>query len=154
VTFVTFTVPPPGRVGFDVLAGRKQGLSRLMWVGGRLPAGDVGPVHVHEGEEVLRVVSGQVLIRCGDEEQMCTAGQLVVVPPGVLHGFRVVEETVLEVVAEYDIGTFYPVRSGAAGVELVEVHRPDLPWGRPPPDGQDWTTDQQVQQILDRLADT
>jgi len=86
-------------------------------------------VHVHEGEEVLRVVSGQVLIRCGDEEQMCTAGQLVVVPPGVLHGFRVVEEIVLEVVAECDIGTFYPVRS-------------------------DWTTDQQVQQILDRLADT
>jgi mannose-6-phosphate isomerase-like protein (cupin superfamily) len=153
MTFAEFTSPPPGSVGFKVLAGRTQGLKRVMWVAGRLPVGDVGPVHAHEGDEVLRVVSGEVLIRCGDEEQLCRAGQLVVVPPGMLHGFRVVRETVLEVVAEYDIGTLYPVRADTGKVELVEVHRADMPWGRPPPAGQDWTSDEDMQRILDQLAD-
>ncbi|PZS28489.1 MAG: hypothetical protein DLM59_14465 [Pseudonocardiales bacterium] len=64
-------------------------MSRLMVVAGRLPDGDVGPVHAHEGDEVLRVVSGRVLVRCGDHQRVCEAGELVVVPPGVLHGFRV-----------------------------------------------------------------
>jgi hypothetical protein len=71
----------------------------------------------------------------------------------VLHGFNVVEETVLEVVAEYDIGTLYPVRDEDGSVELVEVHRRDMPWGRPPPAGQDWTSDEHLQHILDRLDD-
>jgi len=154
MTFTTISPPPPGRVGFEVVAGREHGLSRVMWVVGRLPAGDVGPVHAHEGDEVLRVVSGEVVIRCGDEQRLCTPGQLVVVPAGVLHGFHVQTETVLEVVAEYDIGTLYPVRSATGGVELVEVHRPDMPWGRPPPDGQNWTSDEHLQQILDRLAES
>lgn len=42
-------------------------------------------------------------------------------------------EIVLEVVAEYDIGTLYAVSSGRGEVELVEVHRAELPWGAPPP---------------------
>jgi quercetin dioxygenase-like cupin family protein len=151
MSFESFTPPPPGAAGFEVVAGRRQGLQRVMWVVGRLPQGDTGPIHAHEGDEVLRVVSGQILVRSGDEERLCRSGDLVVVPPGVLHGFRVVEETVLEVVAEYDIGTLYPIRT-SAGVELVEVFRPDMPWGRRPPDGQAWTSDEQVRQILDQLA--
>ena len=94
------------------------------------------------------------MIRCGGEQRLCTPGQLVVVPAGVLHGFHVQTETVLEVVAEYDIGTLYPVRSAFGEVELIEVHRPDMPWGRPPPDGQNWTSDEHLRQILDRLADS
>jgi hypothetical protein len=43
---------------------------------------------------------------------------LVVVALGVPHGFRVVTETVLEVVAEYDIGTLYPVLVDGGDVEL------------------------------------
>jgi hypothetical protein len=59
MTFTAFAAPLAGAAGFDVLAGRDQGLRRLMVIGGRLPDGDVGPVHVHEGDEVLRVVSGE-----------------------------------------------------------------------------------------------
>lgn len=145
---MTFSVfEPPPQAGFEVVAGRAQGLQRLMVVAGRLPEGDVGPVHVHEGDEVLRVVSGEVVVRCGDQRRVCRDGDLVIVADGVPHGFRVVTETVLEVVAEYDIGTLYPV-TGDDGVELVEVHRHDLPWGRPPPDGQGWTSDEELRRIL------
>lgn len=152
MTFATFDPPPPGVAGFQVLAGRAQGLRRLMVVGGRLPEGDVGPVHVHEGDEVLRVVRGEIVVRCGDETRVCGAGDLVVVAPGVPHGFRVVTETVLEVVAEYDIGTLYPVTADSGEVELVEVHRADMPWGRPPRQGQGWTSDEDLRSILARLA--
>lgn len=152
MTFASFGPPRPGTVGFDVVAGRAQGLHRLMVVAGRLPEGDIGPVHLHQGDEVLRVVSGEVLVRCGDEQRLCRPDDVVIVAPGVLHGFRVTAETVLEVVAEYDIGTLYPVRTGDGDTELVEVHRQDMPWGRLPPQGQDWTSDQEMRRVLDHLA--
>ena len=94
MTFASFDVPHAA--GFEVLAGRSQGLQRLMVVAGRLPASDVGIVHVHHGDEVLRVVSGSV--------------------------------------------------------ELVEVHRADLPWSRPRPAGSAWTSDDELQAIYARLA--
>ena len=150
MTFASFDVPHAA--GFEVLAGRSQGLQRLMVVAGRLPASDVGIVHVHHGDEVLRVVSGEILVRCGDSRRVCGPGDLIVVPPEVPHGFRVLEETVMEVVAEYDIGTLYPVTGASGSVELVEVHRPDLPWGRPPPAGSAWTSDDELQAIYTRLA--
>jgi quercetin dioxygenase-like cupin family protein len=152
MTFADFAPPPPGEAGFHVLAGRPQGLRRLMVVGGRLLGGDVGPMHVHQGDEVLRVLSGEILIHCGDQRRSCREGDLVVVAPGVAHGFRVVTETVLEVVAEYEIGTLYPVISDGGAVELVEAYRADMPWGRPPGHGQDWTSDEEMRSILDRLA--
>ncbi len=109
-------------------------------------------MHVHQGDEVLRVISGEILIRCGDERRTCRNGDLVIIPSDVPHGFRVVTETVLEVIAEYDIGTFYPVTIEGGDVELREVHRPDMPWGRPPSEGQPWTSDDEMRNILDRLA--
>ncbi len=153
MTFAAFEVPPPGRpAGFRVVAGREDGLRRLMVVTGRLLAGDTGPVHVHHGDEVLRVISGEIFVRCGDMRRSCGPGDLVIVPADVPHGFRVMSETVLEVIAEYDIGTLYPVLDADAGVTLTEVHRQDMPWGRPPQAGAHWTTDEQLQEILDRLA--
>jgi hypothetical protein len=147
---VTFAAPD--RPGFDVVAGRTHGLRRLLVAAGRLPEGDAGPVHTHEGDEVLRIIEGEMLIRCGDERRHCGPGDLVAVPPGIPHGFGVLRETVLEVVAEYDIGTLYPVRGADGSIELVEVHRPDMPWGRPPPAGRSWTTDDELAVVLDRLA--
>ena len=43
-----------------------------------------------------------------------------------------VEEAVPEVVAEQGIGTLHRVRDGDGAVRIVEVHRADMPWGRPP----------------------
>src|SRR5437870_12504182 len=38
------TPPPPGGAGLYALAGRPQGLRRLMIAGGRVPAGEAGPM--------------------------------------------------------------------------------------------------------------
>lgn len=44
-------------------------LRRLMIAGGRVPAGEAGPIHVHQGDEAPRVLSGQILIHCRDRRR-------------------------------------------------------------------------------------
>ena len=153
---MTFTVfGPPARMaaGFVVVAGRHNGLRDLMVLGGRLMKRDVSPVHRHDGDEVIRVVSGSVLVRIGDETRVCRAGDVAVLGPGVPHGFEVRSEAVVEVVAGYRIGTSYPV-VGQDGEEWHEVHRRDMPWGRPPPEGRAWTTDEELNALVARISRT
>jgi hypothetical protein len=71
-----------------------------------------------------------------------------VVPPNVLHGFQVLQYTLMEVVAEYDIGTLFPVRQPDGSRRLVEVYRADLPWSAPPPRPGQYTTDQELAEII------
>jgi len=68
--------------------------------------------------------------------------------PNVLHGFQVVQDTLMEVVAEYDIGTLFPVRQPDGSRRLVEVYRADLPWCAPPPRPGQYTTDEALQEII------
>jgi mannose-6-phosphate isomerase-like protein (cupin superfamily) len=149
--FAGYGPPDGGAAGFRVVAGTGNGLSRLLLAVGRLPSAEVGPVHLHYGEEVLHVVKGRLLIRAGDHRRECGPGEVVAVPSGRWHGFQALAETVLEVVAEQGIGTVYPVRRADGRAELVEVYRTDMPWGRPPPDGRDWTSDREMRAILDAL---
>jgi cupin domain len=139
----------PAGAGFQVVAGRPDGLQRLMVVSGRLLADTSGgPVHAHLGDEVLRVVSGEVVVRVGDERRTCGAGDVAVIPPNVLHGFQVVQDALMEVVAEYDIGTLFPVRQPDGSRRLVEVYRADLPWCAPPPQPGRYTTDEELAEII------
>jgi quercetin dioxygenase-like cupin family protein len=149
--FTTYGPPTDSAAGFRVVVGAPTGLSRLLLAVGRLPAGDVGPVHLHYGEEVLHVLDGRLVVRVGTQRRECGPGDVVTVAAGEWHGFEALEETVLEVVAEQRIGTVYPVRAGNGGVELVEVHRPDMPWGRAPRDGTSWTDDSEMRRIFDNL---
>jgi len=41
----------------------------LVVAGGRVPAGEAGPMHEHQGDETPRVLSGQILIRCRDRRR-------------------------------------------------------------------------------------
>jgi mannose-6-phosphate isomerase-like protein (cupin superfamily) len=144
--------PPDGEVGgFRVVAGSGTGLSRLLLAVGRMHSTDAGPIHLHHGEEVLHIVSGRLLVRAGDERRECGPGDVVAVPAGVWHGFRALAETVLEVVAEQRIGTVFPVRHADGRVQEIEVHRTDMPWGRPPPPGASWTSDAEMRRILDAV---
>jgi mannose-6-phosphate isomerase-like protein (cupin superfamily) len=151
-SFTQYGPPAERRAGFRLVAGSSTGLSRLLLAVGRLPAEDVGPVHLHYGEEVLHVIDGRLMIRIGEQRRECGPGDVISVPAGEWHGFRALEETVLEVVAEQRIGTVYPVRADEGGWELVEVHRHDMPWGRPPSDRTRWTDDAEMRRILDNLA--
>jgi hypothetical protein len=40
-----------------------------MIAGGRVPAGEAGPMHVHQSDEIPPVLSGQNLIRCRDRRR-------------------------------------------------------------------------------------
>jgi hypothetical protein len=40
-----------------------------MLAGGQAPAGEAGPTRVHQGHEVPRMLSGQILIRCRDRQR-------------------------------------------------------------------------------------
>lgn len=149
MTGVELFGPPAGdRPGFAVVAGAPTGLARLLLAVGRLPAGDHGPEHLHEGEEILHVLSGRLRVRIDGESVDAGPGTVVAVPAGALHGFDAAEETLLEVVAEQRIGTLYRVRDDDGGVRTVEVHRADMPWGRPPPEGHSWTSDAELRHIL------
>ncbi len=133
MTFAAFAPSPPGKVGFHMLAGLRD-LRRLMVAVVGCPRARLAPMQVHQGDEVPRVRSGQILIRCRDQRRTWREGAPVVVALGVAHGFRVATETVPGVVAEADIGTLYPGVSDGGEAELAEPYRGD---GRPPGQGQE-----------------
>ena len=53
----------------------------------------------------------------------------------------------MEVVAEHDIETFFPVRQADGSRRLVEVYTAS-PWNAPPPRPGEYTTEEEIQQIL------
>jgi quercetin dioxygenase-like cupin family protein len=138
----------PQAPGFRVLAGRKDGVTRLLVASGRMAAGDHGAVHLHAGDEVLRIVNGELVVRVGDERRRCREGDIAIIPPNTWHGFHAVADTVIEVVAEQAIGTFFPVRLPDGTRAIVEAYRQDMPWTAPPPEPGRWTTDEEIEAIL------
>lgn len=146
--FASFEVP--AQTGFRVLGGRRDGLRRLVVASGWVPVGAPSQMHLHRGDEVIRIVSGEVVMRVGDERRTCGPGDLVIVPPDTLHGFRVVSDVTLEVVAEQDIGTYWPVLDADGSTRLVQIHTP-TPWNAPPPDGV-YTSEEDLAALRRHLA--
>lgn len=144
MTYFT-TFEPPADAGFLLVAGRPHGLRSLLVASGRIPAGEPGRMHQHAGDEVIRIVSGEIVMRIGDERRAAREGDVVIVPPNTLHGFVVVADTVVEVVAEQNIGTFFPVRQPDGTRQLVEIFTPS-PWNPAPPNGE-YTTEEEIQRL-------
>jgi mannose-6-phosphate isomerase-like protein (cupin superfamily) len=138
--------------GFAAVAGRDSALRRIVLAAGRLGAGEGGPTHLHHGEEILRIVSGEVDVTVGHETRRCRAGDVVIIPTDVLHLFTTITETAMEVVAELDAGQIFPVRAEDGTTRLVEVYRSDMPWSRQPPPGFGWTSDAEMVDILSRAS--
>jgi quercetin dioxygenase-like cupin family protein len=145
--FATFE--PPDATGFRLVAGRPNGLRRLLVASGRIAVGAPSQVHLHRGDEVIRIVSGEVIMRVADERRTCRAGDIVVVPPDTLHGFRVVAEAIMEVIAEQDIGTFWPVRQDDGTRHLVQIFTPS-PWNPAPPGGE-YTSEEDLELLRRRI---
>lgn len=61
--------------------------------------GNGAPSHLHAVEEVLRIVAGTAEAWVGDERQTVTAPASVLIPAGIVHGFRNIGETTLQVLA-------------------------------------------------------
>ena len=57
------------------------------------------PTHLHAVEEILTVLDGQAEVWLGEERSPMTAGQSLIVPAGIKHGFRNTATTTLHVQA-------------------------------------------------------
>jgi len=55
------------------------------------------PIHVHAVEEVLEVIDGRAEITIGSETAIVTANQSVLIPAGMRHGFRNLDQKILHV---------------------------------------------------------
>jgi quercetin dioxygenase-like cupin family protein len=57
------------------------------------PPGTGVPMHIHHGEdESMYVIEGEVVARVGDRTVTCRAGDALMMPRGVRHGWRVAGE--------------------------------------------------------------
>jgi quercetin dioxygenase-like cupin family protein len=113
-----------------VVAGREHGLQRLIVRVQPVAPDDVGHLHRHDGDQILIVLEGEVLIEVDAERRVCRAGEMGVAPAGEAHGFLGLgAPALLEVFGEQECGTEFLLSDGSA----VEVHRPGVPWDRPGP---------------------
>lgn len=55
------------------------------------------PIHIHAVEEVLEVIEGRAEIFLGNESAIATTNQSVLIPAGMKHGFRNLDQTILHV---------------------------------------------------------
>ena len=138
--------------GFRSVAGRDEGLRRIVLAAGQLGAREGGPLHLHHGEEILHILSGEVDVTVGSDTRRCSAGDIVIIPTDTTHGFTTITETTMEVVAELDAGQVFPVSEADGTSRLVEVYRADLPWSRRPPPGFEWTSDEEFAEVLRRAT--
>jgi mannose-6-phosphate isomerase-like protein (cupin superfamily) len=57
------------------------------------PAGSGPPLHIHHSDdEAFWVLSGRLVMRCGEDEFLAGSGDFVFLPRGVPHTFRVEDE--------------------------------------------------------------
>ena len=68
----------------------------LMAVELHFPAGAVGAKHAHPHEQIGYVISGRLLYQEeGSEDKLLQTGDSYYVPPNVVHGVQILEETKL-----------------------------------------------------------
>jgi quercetin dioxygenase-like cupin family protein len=156
MTFATENDPmwrdPP--VGFSVVVGSLQQMRTLLLIRGTLPAEDRGWIHYHDGDEIIRVLRGEVTIVVGRGRKRCVPGDVAVVPPNTRHGFVVGREPALvEVISEQHMRSFISVKEQDGTTQMVELHRADVPFDRRPPPGRKHTTPQELTELVRKTSD-
>jgi mannose-6-phosphate isomerase-like protein (cupin superfamily) len=71
-----------------MVVNREVGASSLsVWTACH-EVGDTAPVHSHEVEEVLTLISGEATVTVGDDTIEAREGMSIIVPAGTPHGYR------------------------------------------------------------------
>jgi quercetin dioxygenase-like cupin family protein len=131
----------PDRVD-GVVAGPSDGTRELLVVRQRVGARECGWVHRHDAEQIMRVLSGSLVVAVGDEERRCERGAVAVIPPGTWHGFAGGDEAaLLEVIGGQGMRTYLAVRDTDGTLAAIEVNRCGVQWDAAPPPGSAYTTD-------------
>lgn len=76
----------PGFKRWSVVDGEK-GSTQVSVSEVLMEPGSAPPLHAHPTEETILIAEGELEAYVGDETRMVTAGQFVLAPPGVKHGF-------------------------------------------------------------------
>lgn len=143
---------PP--IGFSVVVGSDQGLSKLLLIRGTLPAADRGFIHYHDGDEMIRVLRGEITVVVGDERRTCLQGDVAVIPPYTRHGFVAGDaEVLVEVISEQGMRSFIAVEANGGEPQMIELHRADVPFDRDPPSGRPHTGQEELEDLVRRSTD-
>ena len=137
---------------FDVLFDQNDGAT-CIWMTTMSPPPElrVG-LHRHDGDEIWRVRRGRIRMVLGDQRLECGAGELVVIPPQVIHGIVVLQDdTEVEVIGEIAMGESVTVVDSEGRRSEVEAHSSAAPWHRPPAEG---TAPTSPEEMLAMLAST
>lgn len=102
----------------DTISGEGIGQPRVLFstpearaVVSHLRAGEEMGAHRVRERAIVQVVSGRVAISCGQVEEECAQGALVVFDPGEEHAVRAVEDTeILLLLAPWPAPDHYPQR--------------------------------------------
>ena len=86
------------KISRKLAVGKNEMVGRL-----RLAKGAVVPPHKHVSEQITMVIKGSLKFTIGGEDLMVRAGEVLVIPPNVVHSAVALEDT-------DDIDSFSPLR--------------------------------------------
>ena len=110
----------PWRPNYRVwsVAGMDQGVDCTLHYSTVEP-GAGAPLHIHEVDELITVLEGQVEGRIGEDKATVLANQTMVIPKGVAHGFTASGEGTAVTLA------FFPISDGLQNTTYVEGEPPE-----------------------------
>jgi quercetin dioxygenase-like cupin family protein len=136
-----------------VVAGPSDGTRELIVVRQRVGPREHGWLHRHDADQIMRVLSGSLVIAVGDEQRRCERGAVAVIPPGTWHGFLGGDgEALLEVIGDHAMRTYFAIRQPDGTLAAREVHRRGVPWDAQPPTESAYTTDEQMSDIVNQAV--
>ena len=103
-----------------------------------MSAGYSAGLHYHHGDGAIRVVSGEVCCRIGDETRVCGPGE---------HGFIVLADSVLETFGQRKVGSYTIVLDPDGTRRVVETFVQGRPWRHDPPAGMGHTTLEELKRL-------
>jgi mannose-6-phosphate isomerase-like protein (cupin superfamily) len=118
----------------DAIVGPDNGATRLFIWCTTAQAGQVVALHHHLGEELIRVLYGKLRFRAGDQVRDVGAGEVVIVEPGVIHGYITLEDAEIEVYGEIGAGIFVTTEAPDGTTSVDEIFVRNVPWSRVPAD--------------------
>ena len=116
------------------LIGPEQGTRHLFVWAATLEKGHAVGKHLHHGEELFRVLYGRLRFLVGADIHEVRAGEIVIIPPGRVLGYSVLQSAELELYGEIGSGVFLPQQNPDGTIIEQESFVRGLPWTRTPPD--------------------
>ena len=94
-----------GGVVMSPLATPEQGATEAIVLRGRVAPGLEFPSHSHDRQEVLVFLAGSARGVIGDDEYQITAGDVLLIPPGIIHSFEATGGGTLDAIGITPTGT-------------------------------------------------